>query len=128
MAKRHIKFYKYYKEWVETYKIGQVRDVTLNKYWLVARQIQKLAPELDLGDITRMDVQHLINRYGETHELPTVRDFLHHIEAPLRDAKEAYFIRNDTDNWLGFSEIIKLPHTDAVRNELGISRWVKEFK
>ena len=40
MAKRHIKFYKYYKEWVETYKIGQVRDVTLNKYWLVARQIQ----------------------------------------------------------------------------------------
>ena len=45
-----------------------------------------------------------------------------------RDAKEAYFIRNDTDNWLGFSEIIKLPHTDAVRNELGISRWVTEFK
>ena len=51
-----------------------------------------------------------------------------HCDSLSRDAKEAYFIRNDTDNWLGFSEIINLPHTDAVRNELGISRWVTEFK
>ena len=83
---RHIKFYKYYKEWVETYKVGQVRQVTLNKYWLVAKQIKKLAPTLDLGSMTRADVQKLINDYGKTHEYTTVLDFLHHIQAPLKDA------------------------------------------
>lgn len=44
-----------------------------------------------------------------------------------REAKEAYFVRNNTDNWLGFSEIIKLPHTPAIENMFGISKWVKEF-
>ena len=117
MAKRHIKFYKYYKEWVETYKIGQVRDVTLNKYWLVARQIQKLAPELDLGDITRMDVQHLINRYGETHELPTVRDFLHHIEAPLRDA--VY------EGWIPKDPTYKINPTSQVEHKVTRAKWLE---
>ena len=45
-----------------------------------------------------------------------------------RKTKEAYFIRNDSDNWLGFSEVIKLPHTKAVQEELNISDWVTEFK
>lgn len=44
-----------------------------------------------------------------------------------RDAKEAYFVRNNTDNWLGFSEIIKLPHTEAIKSMFGINDWVKEF-
>lgn len=44
-----------------------------------------------------------------------------------REAKEAYFVRNNTDNWLRFSEIIKLPHTPAIENMFGISKWVKEF-
>lgn len=93
--RRHIKFYKYYKEWVETYKVGQIADVTLDKYWLVAKQLKKYVPDLDLGDMTRFDVQHLINEYGKTHELPTVRDFLHHIEAPLRDAVYEGWIPKD---------------------------------
>lgn len=45
-----------------------------------------------------------------------------------RQAKEAYFIRNDSDNWLGFSEVIKLPHTEAIQQELNIAEWVTEFK
>ena len=70
---RSIKFYKYYKQWVETYKVGQVRGVTLNKYYLMARQIKKLAPDLSLSKITRTDIQRLINRYGETHQLVSGR-------------------------------------------------------
>ena len=117
MAKRHIKFYKYYKEWVETYKVGQVRDVTLEKYWLVAKQIKKLTPDLDLGDITRMDVQHLINRYGETHELPTVRDFLHHIEAPLRDA--VY------EGWIPKDPTYKVNPTSQVEHKVTRAKWLE---
>lgn len=71
---RHIKFYKYFIEWVDTYKVGQVRPVTLNKYYLVAKKIKSIAPDLDLGDMTRADVQRLINEYGKTHEYPTVLD------------------------------------------------------
>lgn len=92
---RHIRFYKYYKEWVDTYKVGQVRQVTLDKYYLVVKQIKKLAPFLDLGDMTRADVQKLINDYGKTHEYPTVLDFLHHLQAPLRDAVYEGWIAKD---------------------------------
>lgn len=67
---RHIKFYKYFKEWVDTYKVGQVRPVTLNKYYLVERRLKEFVPDLDLGDMTRADVQRLINEYGKTHEYP----------------------------------------------------------
>ncbi|MCZ3932532.1 phage integrase SAM-like domain-containing protein [Lactobacillus gasseri] len=92
---RHIKFYKYFREWVDTYKVGQVRPVTLNKYYLVAKKIKSIAPDLDLGDMTRADVQRLINIYGQTHEYPTVLDFLHHIQAPLRDAVYEGWIAKD---------------------------------
>ena len=92
---RHIKFYKYFKEWVDTYKVGQVRPVTLNKYYLVEKRLKELVPDLDLGDMTRADVQRLINEYGKTHEYPTVLDFLHHIQAPLRDAVYEGWIAKD---------------------------------
>lgn len=39
-----------------------------------------------------------------------------------RNAKNAYFIRNDTDNWLDFSEVIPIPHKDIFEKELNI-KW-----
>lgn len=44
-----------------------------------------------------------------------------------REAKEAYFIRNNSDDFLAFSEVIKLPHSDEIQKELDINNWVKEF-
>ncbi len=44
-----------------------------------------------------------------------------------RKAKEVYFIRNDSDNFLGFSEVIKMPHTEDVEKELNIHEWVTSF-
>lgn len=114
---RSIKFYKYYKQWVETYKVGQVRGVTLNKYYLVARQIKKLAPDLSLSKITRTDIQRLINRYGETHELPTVRDFLHHIEAPLKDA--VY------EGWIKKDPTYKIRATSQVEHRITRAKWLE---
>lgn len=55
---------------MDTYKVGQVRPVTLNKYYLVERRLKELVPDLDLGDMTRANVQRLINEYGKTHEYP----------------------------------------------------------
>lgn len=39
-----------------------------------------------------------------------------------RTAKNAYFIRNDTDDWLEFSEVIPIPHKDIFEKELNI-KW-----
>lgn len=38
-----------------------------------------------------------------------------------REAKEAYFIRNDTDNALAFSEVIEVPKTKDFEKELNIN-------
>ena len=47
-----------------------------------------------------------------------------HGDSLSRKFKDVYFIRNDTDNYLGFSEIIKLPHTEEFKNEFRILEWV----
>lgn len=47
-----------------------------------------------------------------------------HGDSLTREFKGAYFIKNDTDNSLGFSEIIKLPHTEELKVELNIKEWV----
>lgn len=73
---RSIKFYKYYKQWVETYKVGQVRGVTLNKYYLVARQIKKLAPDLSLSKITRTDMVKHISWYQAVQLMENYTDRL----------------------------------------------------
>lgn len=44
-----------------------------------------------------------------------------------RKAKEVYFIRNDTDDFLAFSEVYKMEHTDVLARELNISEWVEQF-
>lgn len=44
-----------------------------------------------------------------------------------RDAKDVYFIRNDTRNHLAFSEIIRCPHSEEIKNYFGIEKWVTSF-
>lgn len=45
-----------------------------------------------------------------------------------RETKDVYFIRNDTDNWLGFSEVIKMPHSEEVKQWFQVSKWVDQFE
>ncbi|MEY8441832.1 site-specific integrase [Lactobacillaceae bacterium 24-114] len=84
--KRLIKFWKYYEQWYETYKVNSVRGVTAAKYKLVLKWLKKLAPDLTLGDMTRGDFQKLINDYGKTHQKATVTDFYHHVAPAVDDA------------------------------------------
>lgn len=46
-------FCDYYKKWIAVYKEGAIRKVTLDKYYMTYRWLQKLIPELKLGDLTR---------------------------------------------------------------------------
>lgn len=126
--KRAIKFWKYYKEWYETYKYGDVRDVTYQRYILTGKQIKKLAPDLMLDKITRADIQKLINAYGQTHEKVTVRNFYRLLEAPIRDAvyegwisrDPCYKIRITSRTGLRFAEVLGLTPADVDMNNMSI--------
>lgn len=91
MAKRNQKnklFHKYFEEWVELYKVGAVRQVTLDKYNITHQRIIELAPDLRMSDLSRTTYQRLLNSYAVTHEKQTTMDFHHQIKGAILDAIE----------------------------------------
>lgn len=116
MVQRKIKFWRYYKQWYETYKLGAVRGVTYDKYRLVGRWVKKLAPDLMLDQMTRTDLQRLINAYGQTHEKITVRDFYRHLESSINDA--VY------EGWIKKTPCYKIRITSQVASK-GKIKWLE---
>jgi integrase len=90
-----ITLYSYFAQWIETYKKGAIRSVTLEKYYNDLRHVEELAPELKLSEIDRTTYQQLINAFAETHEKVTVMDFHHHIKAVLLDAIDDGHLTSD---------------------------------
>ena len=56
-------FCDYYKQWVDVYKKGAIREATMSKYLMSQKWIEKLAPELKLSELTRTAYQKLLNDY-----------------------------------------------------------------
>lgn len=90
-----MKFWKYYKDWVATYKDGTIRPVTMRKYIQDTKHIVTLEPELEISDLNRMTYQRLINKFAETHEKQTVMDFHHHLKSCILDALDEGLIKRD---------------------------------
>lgn len=78
-------FWKYFKEWAEREKKGVVRDVTYAKYEVNVRRVKHLAPNTKIKDLTRNEYRRILNRYAETHEKSTIRDFHRHLKACIQD-------------------------------------------
>ena len=81
-------FWDYYAEWIEIYKVGAVRKVTLDKYMMTLAQLKRLAPELKMAQLERKTYQQIINRYAENHAKQTIIDFNCHLKAAILDAVE----------------------------------------
>ena len=79
-------FHEYYTHWLTIYKVGSVREVTLQKYRLTEQWIRKLIPHLRICDFDRIAYQKLINDYAETHERQTTMDFHHQLKGAVIDA------------------------------------------
>lgn len=79
-------FSEYFEEWVEMYKVGAVRPITLKKYYISQQHIEKLVPDLKVCDITRRSYQKLLNDYAISHEKQTTMDFHHHLKGAILDA------------------------------------------
>lgn len=79
---------EYFEEWIEVYKVGAVRPVTLNKYYINLRHIKKLAPRLRLSQLSKRSYQKLLNDYALTHERQTTMDFHHQLKGCILDAMD----------------------------------------
>lgn len=79
-------FSEYFEEWIELYKVGAVRPITLKKYYISKQHLEKLVPDLQVCDVTRRSYQKLLNDYAISHEKQTTMDFHHHLKGAILDA------------------------------------------
>jgi len=88
-------FHAYFAEWVEVYKKGAVRPVTLGKYLIALQRIIEIAPDLRLCELDKRTYQALINKYAETHERQTTMDFHHQLKGAILDALDEGLFSSD---------------------------------
>ena len=88
-------FCDYYKQWIDTYKEGAIRPVTMKKYIMTHIWLEKLVPTLKVSEFTRTIYQQLLNSYAEFHEHQTTMDFHHHVKCAILDAVDEGLISRD---------------------------------
>lgn len=93
--KKNQLFSDYFSEWIELYKVGAIRPVTLRKYYINKQYIEKLAPDLQVKDLTRRTYQQLLNDYALTHEKQTTMDFHHQVKGAILDALDDGLIKQN---------------------------------
>ena len=88
-------FIDYFKNWVEVYKKGAIRNVTLRKYDLSLKWLEKIVPKLKITELNRNAYQTIINEYAIEHERQTTMDFHHHLKACILDAIDDGLLTKD---------------------------------
>ena len=88
-------FCDYYRQWVEVYKRGAIREATMAKYMMTLKWLEKLVPELKLSELTRTTYQQLLNDYAKEHERQTTLDFHHQLKGAIIDAVDEGLIERD---------------------------------
>lgn len=88
-------FVDYYWNWINLYKKGAVRNVTLSKYYMTHKWVEKLMPNLLLRDLNRLTYQTLLNDYAKFHEKQTTMDFHHQLKGSIIDAVDEVLIERD---------------------------------
>lgn len=88
-------FYEYYEKWINVYKEGAIREVTMKKYKLTLSWLKKLAPYLEVKNLTRVTYQQILNDYAEEHEKQSTMDFHHQLKGAILDAVDEGIIDRD---------------------------------
>lgn len=88
-------FYRYFEKWITDYKIGNIRNVTLQKYYSHLKSLTEIAKDVRLDELNRATYQNIINKYAETHEIITTRDFHTHLKSCILDALDEDLIAKD---------------------------------
>lgn len=88
-------FCTYYSKWISIYKEGAIRKVTLDKYYMTNKWLEKLVPNLKLCELNRITYQQLLNDYAISHERQTTMDFHHQLKGAILDAVDEGLIPRD---------------------------------
>ena len=88
-------FYEYYAKWIRVYKEGAIRPVTLDKYWMTYKWLERLVPDLRICELNRITYQQLLNDYALYHERQTTMDFHHQLKGAILDAVDEGLIPRD---------------------------------
>ena len=88
-------FYEYYAHWITVYKQGAIRKVTMDKYLMTLKWVEKLAPELKVCEVNRINYQQILNDYAACHERQTTMDFHHQLNGAVLDAVDEGLIDRD---------------------------------
>ena len=89
------KFCEYYAKWITVYKKGAIRQVTMDKYLMTQKWLEKLIPDMKICDLNRIAYQQLLNDYAEYHERQTTMDFHHQLKGAVLDAVDEGLIDRD---------------------------------
>ncbi len=88
-------FHEYYKQWIEVYKNGAIREATMAKYLMTLKWIEKLVPDMKVSELNRTSYQKLLNDYAKDHEKQTTLDFHHQLKGAILDALDEGLILRD---------------------------------
>ena len=88
-------FCDYYAQWIDVYKKNAIRKITMDKYLMSQKWIQKLVPHLKIHELTRIAYQQLLNDYAIYHERQTTMDFHHQLKGAILDAVDEGLIQRD---------------------------------
>ena len=88
-------FCDYYRQWIDVYKKGAIRDATMAKYLMTHKWVERLAPDLRICDMTRTAYQQLLNDYALEHERQTTLDFHHQLKGAILDALDEGLLERD---------------------------------
>lgn len=67
----------------------------MDKYYLTQSWLERLIPDLQLKDMTRIAYQQLLNDYALEHERQTTMDFHHQLKGAIMDAVDDGYIDKD---------------------------------
>ena len=88
-------FYEYYRQWIDVYKKGAIREATMAKYLMTQKWVERLAPELKVYELSRTAYQKLLNDYAKEHERQTTLDFHHQLKGAILDALDEGLLERD---------------------------------
>lgn len=94
-VKRTDLFSEYYAKWINVYKKGAIREVTMAKYLMTQKWLEKLVPHLKICELNRIAYQQLLNDYALYHERQTTMDFHHQLKGAILDAVDEGLLDRD---------------------------------
>ncbi len=95
IIRREDLFFFYYEQWIEVYKEGAVRKITMAKYRMTLKWLKELVPTLKVYELNRTTYQQLLNEYAIHHEKQTTMDFHHQLKGAILDAVDDGLIDRD---------------------------------